>query len=229
MQSMTYNQAISFLDRYTNYERARRYPYDGWAMNMERVKVLLKEAGDPDAGLKIIHIAGTKGKGSTGAMIESVLMAAGYTTGFYSSPHLVEMRERIRLSGRMVQPEAVARAMPPLVRAAEEVDKREDLGELTYFEMLTALALSCFADASCDIVILETGLGGRYDATNVCDPLVAVITPISYDHMDILAGFKAARELGDPVAHNSLLPVSVASLPWLVYNHPHISQGGSSR
>jgi len=185
---MNFTDAVAFLSRYTNYERALRYPYDGWAMNLERMAVLLDELGRPDRRLKIIQVAGTKGKGSTAAMIAAVLRASGRRAGLYTSPHLTDFRERIQIGGELVAPEAVAEGVARLVPAAEAVARRPKLGPVTYFELLTALALQCFAAAGAEAAVLEAGLGGRYDATTACDPVVAVIAPISYDHMDILGG-----------------------------------------
>lgn len=189
---MQYAEAVSYLSRYTNYERELRYPYDGWAMNLERVRALLHELGDPDRGLPVAHLAGTKGKGSTAALLESVVRAAGYSTVLYTSPHLLDFRERIRVSGEMVSEAAVGQGVSRLIPAARKVEARPELGPLTYFEVLTALAFAVFAEAQVDLAVLETGLGGRYDATNVCDPLLAVLTPISLDHTDILGDTLAA-------------------------------------
>ncbi len=183
---MRYEKALEYLSRYTNYERALRYPYDGWAMNLERVRGLLEGLGDPDRGLSIVHIAGTKGKGSTAAMIEAVARAAGLHTGMYTSPHLIDFKERIRVSGRMVTEDAVARWVERLMPAAESVHAKKELGTVTYFEILTALAFAVFGEARVDLAVVEAGLGGRYDATNACEPLVSVMTSISLDHTDIL-------------------------------------------
>ena len=216
---MDFAAAVAFLSRYTNYERALRYPYDGWAMNLERMAVLLDQLGRPDRGLKIIQVAGTKGKGSTAAIIASILRAAGRRVGLYTSPHLLDFRERIRLDGELVTETAVAAGVARLMPAAEAVAARPALGPVTYFELLTALALVCFAEAGAEAAVLEAGLGGRYDATTATDPIVAVITPISYDHMDILgdtltaiAGEKAMIIKGAPAVLAPQPPEALAAL-----------------
>ncbi len=186
MPTLTYEQALAFLDGFTNYERALRYPYDGWAMNLARMGRLLAALGDPQKNFQVIHLAGTKGKGSTAAMIASMLRAAGLRAGLYTSPHLLSFHERIQVNGAVITDAAVADTVSRLKPAAEAVSREASLGALTYFEILTALALAYFAEAKVEVAVLEAGLGGRYDATNICDPAVAVVTPISFDHMDIL-------------------------------------------
>ena len=186
MPTLTYEQALAFLDGFTNYERSLRYPYDGWAMNLERVGRLLAALGEPQKKFPIIHVAGTKGKGSTAAMIESILRAAGLRTGLYTSPHLLTFHERVRVNGEVITEAAIAGIVSRLQPAAETLSRESSLGALTYFEILTALALAHFAEERVEVAVLEAGLGGRYDATNVCDPAVAVVTPISFDHTDIL-------------------------------------------
>jgi len=178
--------ALEFLNRFTNYERHLRYPYNGWAMNLERVKVLLENAGSPEKKLKIIHIAGTKGKGSTAKMLQSILTCAGYKTGLFTSPHLIQVNERIQIDGSAITDEELAEAIENLKPAVAKLSQMPKLGELTYFELLTACALWHFAQKKVDFAILEVGLGGRYDATNICQPILAIITSIGYDHTDIL-------------------------------------------
>jgi len=183
---MDYKKALDFLSQYTNYERELRYPYDGWSMNLDRVRVMLDAMGAPDKGLRVVHIAGSKGKGSVAAMIESMARAEGFSTGLFTSPHLVDFRERIRLSGEMISEDKVAALVERLIPAADKVKEQPKLGPVTYFEILTTLAFAAFADAKVDLAVVEAGLGGRFDATTVCDPAVSVITPISLDHTDIL-------------------------------------------
>jgi dihydrofolate synthase/folylpolyglutamate synthase len=183
---MLYQEAVSYLSRFTNYERELRYPYDGWHLNIERVRVLLDELGSPERDLPVIHVAGTKGKGSTAAMIEAMARAAGFKTGLYTSPHLLDFKERIRIAGRVIEEGEVARMVERMAPAIERVHDRTELGPLTYFEIITAMALAVFAGEKVDVAVLEAGLGGRYDATNVCNPLLTVLTPVSMDHMDIL-------------------------------------------
>ena len=136
--------------------------------------------GNPHKRFPSLLIAGTKGKGSTAAIGESILRQAGYKTGLYTSPHLHSFRERIRLSGQAISEEQV-------VRLARQLKPYfDDTPDLTAFELITAVAFVAFAEANIDAAVLEVGLGGRLDATNAVDPAVAVITSISYDHTQIL-------------------------------------------
>lgn len=153
---------------------------------LHRMRALCKALGNPQDKLKFIHLAGTNGKGSTATMLASVLQCAGYRTGLYTSPYLVSFRERIRVNGTMIAPEALVRLEEHVRRAADTLvlPEGEHIGE---FEFVTALAFLYFAEQGCDIVVLETGLGGSYDATNIiAPPEAAVITSISLDHMAVL-------------------------------------------
>ena len=147
---------------------------------------MLTILGDPQKGYPVIHIAGTKGKGSTGALIDSVLRRAGYRVGFYTSPHLVTVRERIRIDGRLVSKREFARYLQTIARIPCDIRLGDRLAFRTVFEHLTAAALLAFAYKKVDIALIETGLGGRLDATVVLDPILSVITPIGLDHTAIL-------------------------------------------
>lgn len=153
---------------------------------LHRMRALCDALGNPQDRLKFIHLAGTNGKGSTAAMLASVLQCAGYRTGLYTSPYLVSFRERIRVNDTMISPEALVR-LEERVRLAADVlalPQGEHIGE---FEFVTALAFLYFAEQGCDVVVLETGLGGSYDATNIiAAPEAAVITSISLDHTAVL-------------------------------------------
>ena len=139
-------------------------------LGLSRVRRHLARLGDPQEKVPCFHVAGTNGKGSTCAILASVLRAAGYRVGLYTSPHLLDVRERIRVNGEPISRADFAKLMPR--------DER-----LTYFELLTVLAFKYFAEKKCDVMVLETGLGGRLDATNVVRaPLAAVVTSISFDH-----------------------------------------------
>ncbi len=153
---------------------------------LHRMQALCMALGNPQNKLKFIHLAGTNGKGSTATMLASVLQCAGYRTGLYTSPYLVCFRERIRINGMMIEPEALVRLEEQVRRAADalKLPEGEHIGE---FEFVTALAFLYFAEQGCEIVVLETGLGGSYDATNIiAPPEAAVITSISLDHMAVL-------------------------------------------
>ncbi|MBI2214389.1 MAG: bifunctional folylpolyglutamate synthase/dihydrofolate synthase [Acidobacteria bacterium] len=146
-----------------------------------RMRALLRAAGNPHRANPTVIVAGTNGKGSTSATLASILQCAGLLTGLYTSPHLVGIRERWRVGGRDVSAEALLLAIGELYAASQTCGI-----EPTYFEALTALAFIVFRDAKCDIAVLEVGMGGRLDATNVTRPLAALITPIAMDHQEFL-------------------------------------------
>jgi dihydrofolate synthase/folylpolyglutamate synthase len=176
----TYTDALAYLNQFINYERTQPPRYAPETLSLDRVNCLLDRLGRPDRAYRAIHIAGTKGKGSTAAMIEACLRAAGYRTGFYTSPHLHTFRERMRANNEYISREEFAQLvneLEPHLNAVEGV---------TWFEIVTALAFMFFARSHIDIAVLEVGLGGRFDATNVVTPLVSVITSLSMDHMNLL-------------------------------------------
>lgn len=146
---------------------------------LDRIRAMLQALGNPEAGLKIVHVAGTNGKGSVSAMVAAILDAAGFRVGLYTSPHLSSVRERIRINRLPISESAFARGierLAPLIR----------LHQPTYFETLTALGFDHFASQGVDWAVLEVGMGGRWDATSVGCPLVSVITPIDFDHQAYL-------------------------------------------
>ena len=151
--------------------------------DLERMRILLAALGDPHRQCRYVHVAGTNGKGSTCAMIESALRASGLRSGLYTSPHLISPRERICIDGRMISEEAWILAFEEVHSAAERLLAKEAIDtHPSFFETVTAMAFLAFAQAGLEMVVLETGLGGRLDATNVVEPEVAVITPIDFDH-----------------------------------------------
>ena len=195
---MTYEEAISYLETFINYERKPDYHYKT-AFKLERMKKFLFTLHNPEDGQTVIHIAGTKGKGSTACFAAHILKEAGYRVGLYTSPHLVDFRERIRIldlkntaeekvlfPGMILKNDfaALLDGMRPKIEAFR--GNEHAFGELTFFEILTAIALVYFKQKNADVIVLETGLGGRFDATNAVDSCVSVITPISYDHEHIL-------------------------------------------
>jgi len=174
---MTYSEAISFLDSFLNYEQITAYSYPG-SFSLDRVEKILSRLGNPHRLYSTLHVAGTKGKGSTCAFAASILQAAGYKVGLYTSPHFVSFTERIRVNGCPIPEEALAGIVAHIQPVATK--------DLTYFEITTACAFLYFAEAEVDIAVIEVGLGGRLDATNVIQPEVAAITPVSLDHMEKL-------------------------------------------
>lgn len=180
-------EALDWLHRRTDYERIRWMPYEEGALHLARMRELLARLGHPHQQLSVVHVAGTKGKGSTSAMIAGILQTAGFSTGLFTSPHLETFQERIRVNGQMATSEDILRLLTLIGPAVENMDRQgtervpPEKGP-TYFEVLTAMALVHFASQRVQATVLEVGLGGRLDATNVCQPLVSVITSISLDH-----------------------------------------------
>ena len=178
--------AVRFLDDRINYERALCVPYREREFKLERMRELLARLDNPQQALSVVHVAGTKGKGSTAAMLGAVLSAAGYRTGVFSSPHLYRIEERMAVDGRPCSPAELVELVDRLVPAVEAMEKAaagdpDEIGP-TYFEITTAMALLHFACRKVQAAVLEVGLGGRLDSTNVCRPLVSAITSISFDH-----------------------------------------------
>jgi dihydrofolate synthase / folylpolyglutamate synthase len=200
---MSYRDTITYLDSFINYEKKTRYPYKG-SFKLERIREFLSRIGDPQCGIRYIHVAGTKGKGSVCALAAYTLAQLGYRVGLYTSPHLSDVRERIRILnppegavGRRSGPqsgdfagmisEADLTRLTGLLRPfISEFRRTSAYGPLSFFEVYTALAFSYFKEQAVDYAVLETGLGGRLDATNVVVPDIAGITSISYDHTNKL-------------------------------------------
>ena len=181
-QSVQYIKAVDFLLGHTDYERMRVVRYNTTTFNLDRMRTLLKHLGNPHLKFKTAHVAGTKGKGSTCHMLASMLQAGGYKTGLYTSPHLTDMRERIRVNSEMISPHDVVEH----VKRIEPILKRMAYDRPTFFEVFTAMSFAHFADRKVDVAVIETGLGGRLDSTNVIMPEVTGITSISKDHMSVL-------------------------------------------
>jgi len=174
---MDYKDAISYIHRLNRF---------GSKPGLERIGALTGRLGNPQDKLKFIHIAGTNGKGSTAAFISSVLTSAGYSTGLYTSPYLIRFNERIRINGEEISDPDLAEYT---YRVKKVIDKMVEEGyeHPTEFETITALSFLYYYEKKCDVVVLETGMGGRFDATNIIKcPLVSVITKISLDHTQIL-------------------------------------------
>ncbi|MGH7136768.1 MAG: bifunctional folylpolyglutamate synthase/dihydrofolate synthase, partial [Pirellulales bacterium] len=181
----SYQAALSFLYGRIDYERTAM-PYGQGELRLDRMRELLRRLGDPQDRLPIVHVAGTKGKGSTSAMIAAGLSAAGHSTGLYTSPHLERLEERFLVDGQPCGEEELAdltdRLRPIVAEMDREARVADEIGP-TYFELTTAVALLHFVKRGVGAAVLEVGLGGRLDSTNVCLPRVAVITSISFDHM----------------------------------------------
>ena len=156
-----------------------RWERAGMRLGLERIEALLDALDRPEAMLRIVHIGGTNGKGSVAALTAAILQAAGLRTGLYTSPHLLEVTERVRIDGAQVSRETLS-------RHAARIGPALDADGATFFEAMTAVALAAFEEARVDAAVLEVGLGGRWDATNVGHPLVSVVTRIDYDHQEFL-------------------------------------------
>jgi dihydrofolate synthase/folylpolyglutamate synthase len=181
--SVEYRAALNYVLSFADYERVVGYAA---RFDLKRMKELLKRLNHPHQAARSIHIAGTKGKGSTAAMIASVLSVAGYRTGLYTSPHLHTLRERIRVADQLITEEEFAAEVETLKPHIEAINRDGTCGELTTFEILTALAFSYFKRKGVDFQVLEVGLGGRLDATNVVSSEVCALTSISFDHTEVL-------------------------------------------
>ena len=183
---MNYEAALAYIDTFINSERSSDFSRQARFYNLERISRLLAHLGNPHRRLKVVHIAGSKGKGSTAALIASILTHAGYKTGLFTQPHLITPRERCRINSRLISEEDFAQYVDRLKPSIEAMTELESIGRVSFFEIYTALAFTYFADNAVDFAVIEVGLGGRLDATNVVEPLVSVITPISLEHTAIL-------------------------------------------
>ncbi len=173
---MNYPDSVRFLYSLGNEVKTAK-------LGLDRMERLVSALGDPDRAFRSVHIAGTNGKGSTSAMIEAALRSSGIRTGLFTSPHLVEPTERIRIAGEQVGAEQFAAAFDQVHAAAEHLIERGELDlHPTYFETVTAMAFLLFRDLDVHTAVIEVGLGGRLDATNVILPALTVITPIDFDH-----------------------------------------------
>jgi dihydrofolate synthase/folylpolyglutamate synthase len=177
----TFSSAVSYLLEQTDFERMRVVQYDEQTFKLDRMKTLLAALGNPHDKVAMIHVAGTVGKGSTIAMLSSMLRGSGFTVAEYTSPHLIDIRERVVVNDAMIEEKAFTELLNLVIAAANKKKL-----EPTFFELLTAVAFKHFADEAVDIALIETGLGGRLDSTNVITPLMTLITQIDLDHTNIL-------------------------------------------
>jgi dihydrofolate synthase / folylpolyglutamate synthase len=212
---MNYQQAEEYILSFTDYEKIPGIAYTAANYDLRRMEKLLKPLGNPQLGPKTVHIAGTKGKGSTAVMICQTLISAGYKTGLFTSPHLHTLRERLRINGYMISESDFAALVTEIKPIVESVNKQADFGELTTFEILTAVVFAYFDRNRADFQVVEVGLGGRLDATNVIKPDVCVITSISLDHTEIL---------GDSVAKITVEKAGIIKPGCIVVSAPQINE-----
>jgi dihydrofolate synthase/folylpolyglutamate synthase len=175
-----YNRALDYLYSYVDYSLKRSSELAKAHFELDRMRLLLAELGNPQDSYPVIHVAGTKGKGSTSALAASALRAAGFKTGLYTSPHLQDYTERIQVNGQPISHTRLVRLVRQVKPAVAKIPR------LTTFEITTALGFLYFAQQKVNAAVIEVGLGGRLDATNVVTPRVSVITSLSYDHMAVL-------------------------------------------
>lgn len=175
-----YQNALDYLYSFVDYSLTRQLRYSPEKFNLDRMRQMMGLLSDPHRKFPVIHIAGTKGKGSTAAMISGVLQASGFKVALYTSPHLTDFCERIKVDGSSISHQDFVSL---LGRIREKIDA---VKEITTFEVTTTMAFQHFFDQQVEIAVVEVGLGGRLDATNVVDPIVSVITSLSFDHMNIL-------------------------------------------
>jgi dihydrofolate synthase/folylpolyglutamate synthase len=204
---MNYKQAEAYVTSFTDYEKIPGIAYAAANFDLRRVEDLLHPLGAPHLGTRTIHIAGTKGKGSTAAMTAQILMEAGYKVGLYTSPHLVTIRERIRINNILISEEDFSLLTTEIQPLVEEVNMKDSYGQLTTFEVLTAIAFTYFKRNHVDFQVIEVGLGGRLDATNVARGDICIITSLSLDHTAVLGNTvaKIAKEKAGIIKPGSIV------------------------
>lgn len=179
-ECIAYQLALDYLYSYVDYSLTHSFKYSPEEFDLSRMQALLESLDNPHKDYKVLHVAGTKGKGSVSAMMASALRANGYKVGFYTSPHLQEYTERFQINGSEISKCEMAELVEELKPHVDKIQR------LTTFEITTALAFLYFSRHKVDVAVIEVGLGGRLDATNLVDPLVSVITALSMDHMAVL-------------------------------------------
>ncbi|MEE8414407.1 MAG: folylpolyglutamate synthase/dihydrofolate synthase family protein [Dehalococcoidales bacterium] len=180
-----FQQALDYIYSFIDYEK-QPGPRDPDRYDLRRMDELLARLGNPHLKIRTVHVAGSKGKGSVAVMIASALTASGYTTGLFTSPHLHIFNERMRVDGKLISDTEVTTLVKKLKPEVEAVNEKATYGKLTTFEVITALSFAFFELKGADFQVIEVGLGGRLDATNVVRPEVCVITSISFDHTEAL-------------------------------------------
>lgn len=203
-ERQAYLAAIDFLFGRIDYERAPQRARSIYDFKLTRMERLLARLGDPHLNIPAVHIAGTKGKGSTATMIARMLEAAGFRTGLFTSPHMTSFEERMSVNGRLPTPCELVDLVERIREATAAMDLDSDFGGPTFFELATALGWLYFLQQGASVAVLEVGLGGRLDSTNLCRPLVTAITSISRDHMRLLGNTleSIAREKGGIIKPN---------------------------
>ncbi|GIX47270.1 MAG: bifunctional folylpolyglutamate synthase/dihydrofolate synthase [Candidatus Tectimicrobiota bacterium] len=203
--TLTYEEALAYLAQFVNYERQRHVPYDPEHFDLTAFAAFLDGLGAPHRAFPSVLIAGSKGKGSTAAMVAAMLSQAGLRTGLFTKPHLVTIRERTQIDRHLISPEDFAALVAELQAALERRGQPPAQRFRTFFELTTALSFLYFARQHVDIAVVEVGLGGRLDATNVLTPQVAVLTPIGLEHTHILGTTlpAIAREKAGIIKHGS--------------------------
>jgi len=179
----TYSEAINYLYQKTDYEKQKHLSYNVTTFNLNRMQKLLALLGNPHKKTRTVHIAGTKGKGSTATMLAKMLEANDYKVGLYTSPHLISLHERITVNSNMITEAQMHNLLNRIYQPVEKLSKTQ---ALTFFEIMTALAFMHFVDSKTDIAVIETGMGGRLDSTNLIKPDVIGITSLSIDHQQQL-------------------------------------------
>ncbi|MBN2384026.1 bifunctional folylpolyglutamate synthase/dihydrofolate synthase [bacterium] len=212
MTRSTYQSILEKLATLTNYEKNVQVPYQSTSFDLEQFKAFLADLGSPQRDLSTLLIAGTSGKGATGRILTDLLLASGLSVAFYSSPHLVELRERIELNGQMISKNDFCERASRLFQHDHFIS-RAGKGMRTFFEFMTALAIVYFQEHKPDLAVFEVGVGGRLDATNVFRPRVSIITPIGLDHQHWLGKTKRLIAFEKAGIIHERQPVVCASQP----------------
>lgn len=185
---MNYSQALDYLNSRINYEHLSGHAYSGQVFKLDRVVALDALLGYPSKDIKVIHVTGTKGKGSTASFITHALMRSGFRTGLFQSPHIFKLEERFQVNMTPCSPAELAALVTQIKPALDRLDgivrhEHPEWGNITWFEIITLMAFLYFRQKKIDVAVMEVGMGGRLDATNICSPCACVITSISLDHM----------------------------------------------
>jgi len=197
---MNFKEALHYLSKFANYETFSNYNYKR-AYNLDRIRRLLQLLDNPQSRYHSVVVTGTKGKGSASVILASILNSSALRVGLFTSPHLVSIRERIKINGKDISKQDFSET----ISKVRTVINKNNIKGLTYFEILTALCFLHFSKKNIDIAVLEVGLGGRLDATRVADPIISLITPISYDHTHLLGDtlYKISKEKCGIITENS--------------------------